>query len=291
MPALHAINNLPYDLPDHFLDGQGRAIPFTEVSKNFQNSPYHPKLEATARFIRFIPEGWTNQQWESLFGADYNNARHMPLTYGLARRFVGALQLCPERPRRLTREEIEIVLLSAAIHDWAEAVTGDVTYNNKNHLHEKREKVVLAEMLEELERERISGQLRERILETVFNPSSELGHLFSAVEKVGYLRSAILAWKRYGRPGLSHGYPEVPKVQALTAEVFGNIVGKFTPLSSQYSPVKKYLHAHAADFTEIFDQMPEQAFDFYQDPGHRDRRKQMFQAAGENWQEWTASHL
>lgn len=278
-------------LPSGFLNDQGQETPFTAISQTFQNTPYYERLEKTARFIRFIPEGWSNQRWEALFGADYNNARHMQLTYGLARRFVGALQTCPERPRRLTREEVEVVLISAAIHDWAEAVVGDVTYNIKNDTHEKQERAVLAQMLEELERERISGDLKIKILETVFNTQSELGHIFSAVEKVGYLRSAILAWKRYGRPGLQHDYPEVPKVQALTAEVFGNIVGKFTTLSKQYSPVKQYLLAHSADFSEIFAQMPDQAFDFYQDAGHRHRRKEMFQTAGEHWQAWKTDHL
>jgi len=62
-------------------------------------------------------------------GADVNNLTHLTLTYGLARSFV--LHQEEADPNFLTNQEKETLLTAALIHDWAEAIVGDLSWMKK----------------------------------------------------------------------------------------------------------------------------------------------------------------
>ncbi len=167
-------------------------LKFDQIYRDFSETEYGETLAGNIRYGRYKPESVTNEEWELLLGPDVNNLKHLHLTYELTRQFVRDLK------ETLTDQEKEDLLLTAIVHDWAEAIVGDHTYDLKTADIETQELVEIKKMTAGMYGED-NESLVQRIhivTDTILKDTdSKLGKMFNAVERVGYLRTALRAWR------------------------------------------------------------------------------------------------
>lgn len=116
---------------------------FENIHKRFAKSKHGQKLKGEIRFGPYKTASLTNDQWCRLLGMDVNNLHHMSLTRGLAANLLR--RIIPDV--NLSRFDLEVLLLTAQVHDWAEAVKSDIPYDHKKKSDEEDEKRILIEML------------------------------------------------------------------------------------------------------------------------------------------------
>jgi hypothetical protein len=168
---------LSYNLFFLKMNTQDRAI------QAFEESEYGEILKKQIRFAPFKPDHISNDEWERTLGADVNNLKHMKLMKGLCRSF--------SKTEGLSKEDTELLVLVASVHDWAEAIVGDIPAPLKTEQDKETEKKHLNELLEEFKVEN-----RDRILKILFDINDPLHEKFSLFEKVGYFRTAVIAWEK-----------------------------------------------------------------------------------------------
>lgn len=136
------------------------------------------------------------KSWRGLLGADVNNLEHLRLTYGLTRAFLRSARaiaadddLGPAH-LRFTDEEERQLLFTAIVHDWGEAIVGDISYDQKTDDQEAQEWSVLGELTKDFGP--VAGVRTGEILK---DTGSKLGRSFNVVERIGYLRTGLRAWR------------------------------------------------------------------------------------------------
>jgi len=244
------------------------------------------------RFKQYVPEGVSFSEWVNLLGADVEFFEHAHLTHMLGRSF---LFHCLQPPlswkekipesAHFSREEQEILLLAAIVHDWGELRVGDKPYPSKTPTDELEE----IKAQEEVAGGRFSKS-RDPILwgkihqafEIVNNRDSKLGRAFNVIEKLGYFRTGIIAWgksrqtEREGRIELSS------RLQWLAAEVSANHLPKLLEYAEDYPAVFAYLTDMKFFISDIFEQIPDSIFENYPRE-NRDSKMARFDEAKEGW--------
>ena len=183
------------------------VVRFGQIHRAFAVTEHGQKLARSTRYDRYKPDGITNEKWERVLGVDVNNLKHLQLTYGLTRRFIEYTanpsrlwQKAVSAQAQFTPEEQEDLLLAATVHDWAEAVVGDKMFDLKTRAEEDEELAVLQTMVQNLYRREEAQVIILRIdnvINTVIKDrNTKLGRAFNAIERVGYLRTALRAWQK-----------------------------------------------------------------------------------------------
>lgn len=222
----------------------------------------------------------SNGRWEELLGADVNNLNHLPLTYGLSKSMVRNLRNL--QPGLLNPREEEILQIAALIHDWAEAIIGDINYNDKTLEDEAEEMMHLAAILDQYYGEDV-GDLRIKMLDdmaVVKDPNSKLGRIFNTIERVGYVRTALRASEHV------HSGTAVECENALrwlAVDVLGNHPPVLIERSKQYAPVGLYLRNQAAVINRAFYGALTETFANYE-PHEQQAKEAAFIASHEAWQ-------
>lgn len=214
-----------------------------DIHRAFAETEHGQALAAQVRYDRYKPAGVSNERWVELLGADVNNLTHMPLTYGLTQDMIRQLDM--HQPDILSSEEAETLKVAALIHDWAEAIVGDITYSDKTLADEEVEKAELEKMLVQLagkEATNLNALMLSAANEVVFSPDSKLGFVFNTVERVGYMRTAI----RASRHVLAGTAPDCDEgLRWLVVDVLGNHIPALIERCEILLPVNRYLESQA----------------------------------------------
>ena len=232
-----------------------------DIHRAFAETEYGQTLAAKVRYERYKPADVSNERWAELLGADVNNLTHMPLTYGLTRSMVHALR--ESQPGFLTTNEEQLLLTAALIHDWGEALVGDITYSDKTADDEIEESRQLDSILNEFsahEAAEVQDLIAQAKAEVIFSPESRLGHVFNTVERVGYMRTALRAAKHVlagTAPDCEDGF------RWIVADVMGNHPVELIKRVDTYLPVRTYLMNVRVDIARAFTVVEDQTFRMY----------------------------
>jgi hypothetical protein len=163
-----------------------------EIHEKFEQTDFGKTLAGRVRYDRYRPTGVSNERWVELLGADVNNLTHLTLTYGLAQDFIRTAQTL--QPDLLTSEDEQLLQVAALIHDWAESIVGDISFGDKTANDEIEEQEVFEANLASFYDGDITLINKART-EIVFDHTgkNKLGQVFNAIERVGYLRTALRA--------------------------------------------------------------------------------------------------
>jgi hypothetical protein len=280
-----------FSLATEFTAKDNQSLPFIQLHQEFAITKHGQKLQRRNRFNRYRDPQISSQEWVDLFGQDANNLGHMPLTYGLVRQYLRHYQAQAEISELplLTESEIEILLLTALTHDRAEAVTGDVTYELKTASLEKREAQILRQMLLEMTSKYLSVEQIEQIVQTAFDKQTKLGEVFSIIEKIGYLRTAINVWQHQSRVNSqttsSPSSHSATKLDWLVFDVISNQLATLVTAIPSHPPLRNYLLNQESIISDIFNKMPLSVIKFYPAENETNKAKQ-FHYASRYWQQF-----
>jgi hypothetical protein len=241
---------------------------FMALYESFAASELGQALGETVRYERYKPAFVDNEEWQELLGADVNNLAHLKLTYGLTRAFLVGCREANSMECRFSRREEAILLTVAVVHDWAEALKhiGDVSFDLKTAAQEKAEHQELARLLQAHE----SGSIDvASVMDVIKHPESLLGRAFNAIERVGYLRTALRAWEQVPAVMQDRVRPLEQREELgeglvlLTQNVLFNQIPTLLGYERQYPPVRSYLDQKAPRITEALTGIHAVKLDWY----------------------------
>lgn len=257
-----------------------------EIHHSFAETDFGKTLASKVRYERYKPAGVTNERWTELLGADVGNLSHLQLTYGLTKSMNKHLQ--ETQPGLLDQEEEELLKTAALIHDWGEAIVGDISYSDKTEEDEVEEREQLSIILDQ-HTDNKAPQMKELIEgaanNVVFNPDSKLGHIFNTVERIGYMRTGLRAGYhiQHGNAAdCEHG------LRWLVADVFGNIPPELLKRSATYIPVRDYLDSQSAEISRTFGLVHPETFENYL-PEQREAKIAAFYSSRSAWVYWLST--
>lgn len=254
------------------------------IHEAFAQTPYGAQLAGQVRYERYKPLTVTNEEWVTLLGADVNNLTHMPLTYGLAKDFVRVMDA--EDPGALSEHDKVLLCVAALTHDWGEAVIGDITYSNKTEQDEVEEQSAFSEHLAGfcVGQSGVLIELVEQAAdEVVFNKETRLAGMFNAIERVGYMRTALRA---AGKAQIDQLPEANTGLRWLVADVFSNHPAVLTEVAEDFPPVRQYLLAQEGRITEAFEGIKPDIFVNYGDTA--DSKRAAVEHGCVMWQAWLA---
>ena len=195
----------------------------------------------------------------------------------------------PESPTiggnvRFSPQEIQTILLTAIVHDWAEADPdlGDITYDLKLDAHEKKETQILILMLRKQLGDTLSPETPDRVHKTAFDKTGKLGEAFNAIERPGYLRTALNAWQEHEidnpyRPDELTDCPAWP-----CSNVLANQIPALLKLFPHYDGVRRALDTAFSLIDEAFHAIPDNIFDHYPE-SERETQRNKYLSAKKAW--------
>jgi 5'-deoxynucleotidase YfbR-like HD superfamily hydrolase len=179
-----------------------------QLFQHFSQSKHGQKLSQNTRFDFFRKDLTSKENWEKILGDDVNNLNHMKFTSGLTRWFVEkhqnfAVDDSSENKDKiisLNQNQKEKLILAATIHDWQEAIVGDLPAPFKTEETEEQERQILIGIINEFaqifKNPEVSYLLLEVVDQIIFNDESLEGRIFNLIEILGYFRVAIIAWQK-----------------------------------------------------------------------------------------------
>ena len=268
-----------------------KEIGFSEINRDFSSTEYGHQLASNVRYDRYKPSNMSNPEWEHLLGVDVNNLKHLRLTYGLARQFIKYsidLPISSEESNnneeQLTPKEQEDILLASIVHDWAEAVVGDHSYDLKTLKEEDVEFEELKNLTDSIYKKN-NKELLNRInyvTDTIIkDPNSKLGKIFNAVERIGYLRTSLRSWEK----SKDASGDLKTNLEWLTNNVFLNQISKLIQYSEIYPAVGLYLKENKELINDAFNNLSDNIFSKYSSNEIVEKTKQ-FKMAQKGWQEY-----
>lgn len=193
----------------------------------------------------------SHAEWEQLLGPDVNNLEHHWVSYRVMREFLRS-------HADFSREEQEVLLLTAVSHDWAEAIIGDVPYGQKTNGEEEDELRLIPQIADECFGEDMREPIRRTIKEVLQWKSTlrktgegpKLSHAFEAVEQLGFLGTGGRAWdEAMKREGLSPLLRS--NLQWLGIEVHAGHVPILMHYAETYPAVRRYMLGTRHRITDV----------------------------------------
>jgi hypothetical protein len=260
---------------------------FGQIYENYKQSPAGQILSQRTRWNRFRPENISNETWIQTLSLDADNLRHCLVIYGITDWFISQ-QNNSDMPIKFFGKEKNLLLLTALSHDIPEGMTakGDISLEYKTDQDEQEElalikKAVIGVLDESCDRHQIATEVKN----CLEDKTSKLGHAFSAIENIGYIRTALIAWKNNDRsnPILA------ANLKLITNNVLINSIPKLTEFSKIYFPIKKYLQDRSNIITKAFN-METSYFDAY-GPDTKDIYYQKFLSTKPIWEKWIQQNI
>jgi hypothetical protein len=223
--------------PADYVVVNDQEISIASIHERFSSTKYGQKLAGERRYEIFRPEPISPVQWIEILGPDANNLAHHDVAHGITRDLT-----IVSTPGQFSTDEIQDLALTAATHDWGEAVIGDVTYSNKTASHEEEEMRALKMIAEDVYSD--NPALARRIItlsETVLcDRTSKLGSTFNAVERSGYVQTALRG-RHVAKYNVEMGQdelrPHIPRFDLIAHNVLS---GHMRPLTV-YAEVHPYV--------------------------------------------------
>jgi len=273
---------------------KGRILKFIDIHRAFSATKYGKKLGKCIRWERYKAKNITNAKWEKILGPDANNLKHLRITYDLTRKFISQ-SIYPPPPRRkriplqakFNIREQEDLLLAAIIHDWGEAIVGDITVDLKTKAGENKEydalKKIVKEIFEEKENRKILERAYKVIDEIISNRESKSGKAFNAVERMGYLVTCLRAWQK----GKNSGGSIKNSLLWIVNNVLSGQMIKLIEYSKIYPGVAVYLRTHRRVINEAYKNLPDSIINNYKIKERNKKRKQL-KLERESWNKFIA---
>jgi len=253
-----------------------------QIYEKYKQSPAGQILSQRTRWDRFKTQDTTNENWIKIIGLDADNLRHCLVIYGITDWFISQ-QNNSDMPIKFNKQEKNLLLLTALSHDIPEGMTakGDVSLEFKTDQDEQEElalveKAIVNALDESCNRQQIASEIK-KCLE---DKNSKLGHAFNAIENIGYIRTALIAWKNNdnSNPALA------ANLKLITNNVLINSIPKLTEFSKTYFPIKRYLHQQRQIITQAFN-MDLSHFEAY-GPDSCTSYYQKFLSIKPLWEDW-----
>jgi hypothetical protein len=236
-------------------------IDFVEIGKQFNATKHGEALKRNIRFATFKPETTSNSEWQSLLGSDVNNLHHLKLSFELTKRFLdhcsnpdSSWQGRIPKEATFSPQEQSLLQLTAIVHDWGEAVIGDIPLPNKTKADEEKEMVALRglihEVLGENNKKEFCDTIADGVRDVLSDPSTKLGKAFNAIEYVGYTRTALRAWDRSQKVEGSMK----SNLQQMASEVVPYGLSRLVAYSEIYPPVDLFLKHHKNNIDQILEE-------------------------------------
>lgn len=259
------------------------------VYEDFSNTKYGAALSVRARYDRFRPKDYPVKYWERLLGHDVNNLHHMRQTIALARWFLRHEETI--RPGYFSKRQALTLTVTAALHDQAEAIIGDIPHGRKSPDERKQEAEVLRSH-EAVFAPRVKGPLltiyrygRDRI--AFDETQKKLPSAFRTIELMGFMKNAFAALKRLDqlkKKPLSRKHAAylgidtseeqeriALQLERLIADVFSSgAVGLLIDLGLRFPSAHVFLSSNAKEIDTAFCSINSNIFAWYgtrEDPG------------------------
>lgn len=267
---------------------------YLAIHEGFSATEFGQALGTSVRYEKFKPVGVSNQRWIELLGPDVDNLAHLVSTYELTQDFISSTET--QQPTELSPKDKAILKVAAITHDWAEAVPaiGDTSYSDKTEHHEKLEREAFAEHLDNFYPDatpEVAELISDATREVTFNCESRLGRIFNAVERIGYLKTAMRASEHLAEgtaPGCADG------LCWLVADIVSN-----HHTSHLIAAGGRFIAAH--DFLEINQDQLESVFDVSRvaaltsfkkfDPGRAQAKEASCNTAEQLWDSWCGEFI
>lgn len=214
--------------------------PEYELNNKFAETDYGIILDNEIRFSTFKPEFISNEEWVEMLGPDVNNRLHMERAYLLTRWF------CAQQPD-LTESEKDRLCLTAMVHDWAEAIDGDVPDPLKSDDTMRQEMQSFVKVASSVTE---PHDLASRVFPVMFAKTSRLGKMWRAIEVMGYLETGVRASREAAysdvwaeKFGLNDYQADLllGHLRHMGAEVCARAVEQLQPVRTLYPAVEVFL--------------------------------------------------
>lgn len=248
----------------------GQQIPFNNIFTKFSKTEYGKILKSNIRFSFFKPKNIPLKVWEDALGKDVSNLYHLYVSLQITRSFLYHCNYPTytwnrkiSREAKFTVEEQKILLFTSVIHDWAEAVIGDIDLTIKKETDEDKELIILKQMVYEIlgkgKDYKELNYLTENATSILKDKTSKLGRAFNAIEKIGYLRTGMKAWYQSRR---IEG-----ELNKKLKNLASRVVTVHTPMLIEYAeiypPVFSYLVYRQKPILEVFSTIKDKEMDTY----------------------------
>ncbi len=224
---------------------------YRDIHETFSRSIFGKKLRESPRFHIFKPDDVNTRHWVEILGDDVNNLNHMIVTLGIAEGFVGSLN------GAISLEDKRIICLTAIIHDWAEAVMGDIPLPQKTDEDEKREITVLKELFEiflttNKYGHKVPTEQLDRVCD-ILSGDDELSLVFKTIEEMGYMKTGLRAWVKKDD---FEGQELEESLFNLSIDVINRHLVPLIERSRLYPPVMDFLLENADTISDIIASTP-----------------------------------
>lgn len=249
----------------------GKEKPFKKIFITFAKTNYGKTLRSNIRFHEFIPDGMSKEAWLKTLGGDVSNLYHLAVSLENTKYF---LSVCSNphtkwhsrvpKEARFTLEEQRNLLFTSVIHDWAEAIIGDIPVTSKKETDEDQEMVVLRRLMHEILGDGKDSKKIDSLANTVqtilTDKSTKLGQAFNAIERMGYLKTGMRAW--YTSKKVDGELKK--RLNRLAQRVVTIHSLKLLGYTEVYPAIDAYLIYRKKAISEIFEQTPDRNEEAYE---------------------------
>lgn len=176
------------------------------------------------------------EEFATLLGDDVRFATHPKVTYKIARSFINS-QNKGDSSEHISDVERDLIYTASLVHDWGELKIdgqgcGDKTFDQHTLTDEQEEGIIFEKLISRMkdvpDREYVSRAYRE----VVEDKTSKLGRMFNAIEKIGYLNTALRAY--LGFNGI-----RIANWKGLVGNVFSNQIIPLLGYQKDYNLVRE----------------------------------------------------
>jgi len=204
------------------------------------------QLESSVRYERFIVKE-TFEDWYCLLGKDVLFLTHPHFTAKIAKEFINSPN---QTGLSLTNEEQALLVTASYIHDWGELKIGnlgigDITFEQHNENHKKIEVSIFETVINSLPKDKERDLIHKAYQKIVMTKNSKLGEIFNVVERIGYLKTGLRAYK--GIKG-----KRIKNWSGLAGNVLSNQIIALIDYAKKYPYVKNFLNRKQKIINKIF---------------------------------------
>lgn len=219
-------------------------VPHPQIEAIFNT--YHDQLSVQLRYDRFRQEE-TIPQYVNLLGPDVLGLTHPRVTGEITERFLTHNEA---HSLHLTTHEQLLLRTTPYIHDLGELIietlgVGDVSFDQKTATHEQEEHRVFLKVLETIPPGPEKDLIREAYTDVAMDRSTKLGRMFNAIERIGYLETAIRAFE--GVKG-----KRIANWHGLIGNVLSNQIETLLRYQREYPYVWRFINTHVVHISDMF---------------------------------------
>lgn len=161
----------------------------SDLYEALEHTEYGQTLLEQSRFGSFKPEWLPHEQWENILGADVNNYYHQASMAALTGWYIEESWHLGDA---VGADNEHALLVTAYVHDFAEAIDGDTPDPQKTHTEAdmQRERDSLIQVLSSVTPE--AEEVADMVL-PIMQRTDPLGERWRAIEIMGYCETAIKA--------------------------------------------------------------------------------------------------